>query len=511
MELIPTPSQLSAYEYLIRIPSSGGVVVLSGAAGSGRSAMLRKAHAQTGGSFLKARDLVEAVSSTDPMALEEACYTRILAALKEENIVYVDDFGCLSSVMSCNHFYQRRGWIEAVGEAIATYTRETGKTLIVCSGSGTPDAFHNFGYRTRIKEFGPVDYAGICRAYLPADSWAAVDFTKVHRFARKLNAYQLRNTCVCLRDRENLDTQAFLDFLEAHQMTSNVNLVEVQAVELTDLKGVDDVIDALEAHLVVPLENDALAAELDLKPKRGVLLAGPPGTGKTTVGRALAHRLRSKFFLIDGSYIAGTDQFYQRLMHVIEEAKQNAPSILFIDDSDVIFESGEEHGLYRYLLTLLDGLESETAGQVCVMMTAMDVANIPPALLRSGRIELWLEMRLPNEEARAQLIEKSLAQLPPAIASIDMDRVVAATEGFTGADLKRLVEDGKVLYAHDRARNVAPAAPTEYFLRAVTGVQQNRERYAAAEARARANHLAGRRQMFNPYSAMAFGEEEEDD
>ena len=69
---------------------------------------------------------------------------------------------------------------------------------------------------------------------------------------------------------------------------------------------------------------------------------------------------------------------------------QNAPAIIFIDDSDVIFETGQETGLYRYLLTMLDGLESASAGRVCLMMTAMDVGNLPPALVRSGRIELWL-------------------------------------------------------------------------------------------------------------------------
>ena len=62
----------------------------------------------------------------------------------------------------------------------------------------------------------------------------------------------------------------------------------------------------LETNIVLPLENDALANEFKLRSKRGVLLYGPPGTGKTTVGRAMAHRLKGKFFLIDGTFIAGT-------------------------------------------------------------------------------------------------------------------------------------------------------------------------------------------------------------
>jgi ATP-dependent 26S proteasome regulatory subunit len=92
-------------------------------------------------------------------------------------------------------------------------------------------------------------------------------------------------------------------------LASNVDLSEVQPVSLRDLQGVDSVIESLEANIVLPLENDELATEFGLKPKRGVLLAGPPGTGKTTVGRALAHRLQSKFFIIDGTFISGTQHF----------------------------------------------------------------------------------------------------------------------------------------------------------------------------------------------------------
>jgi len=115
----------------------------------------------------------------------------------------------------------------------------------------------------------------------------------------------------------------------------------------------------------------------------------------------------------------------------------------FIDDADAIFEDGEERGLYRYLLTMIDGLESESAGRVCVMMTAMDVAHLPPALVRSGRVELWLEMKLPDAQARADILSSHLAHLPEEIRQVDVTQLIAATDGFTGADLKRMVEDGK--------------------------------------------------------------------
>jgi ATP-dependent 26S proteasome regulatory subunit len=115
---------------------------------------------------------------------------------------------------------------------------------------------------------------------------------------------------------------------------------------------------------------------------------------------------------------------------------------VFIDDTDVIFESGKETGLYRYLLTKLDGLESESADRVCVMMTAMNPGSLPPSLLRSGRIELWLETRLPDAAARQVIVAECLSVLPAAFSAVDMTRIVNSSHGFTGADLKSAIEDG---------------------------------------------------------------------
>src|SRR5258708_16960784 len=103
---------------------------------------------------------------------------------------------------------------------------------------------------------------------------------------------------------------------------------------------------------------------------------------------------------------------------------------------------------------MVDGLESESAGRVCVMMTAMDVGNLPPALIRSGRIELWLEMRLPDAAARSAILADFFERLASVIGVVDIEPLVEITEGFTGADLKRLVEDGKNLFAFAKARKL---------------------------------------------------------
>src|SRR5262249_1769779 len=260
------------------------------------------------------------------------------------------------------------------------------KKLVFATTGEPPRPIKERCHFARIREFDAEDYEVLCRCYLGDCRAARLDYRRIHRFARKLNAHQLKAGCQSHGDLEELDTEHFIDYLRSNRLLGNVDLGEVQAVDLRDLHGVDDVIRSLEANIVVPLENDELAAELGLKPKRGVLLAGPPGTGKTTIGRALAHRLKGKFFLLDGTFIAGSCNFFERVHELLEKAKQSAPSVLFIDDSDMLFETQDlqSAGLYRYLLTLLDGLESETAGRVCVMMTVMDVATLPPALVRSG-------------------------------------------------------------------------------------------------------------------------------
>ena len=479
------PAQQQALRVLTHGMSVGSLLVLFGGTGLGKTTVLAELHRAVGGAFLNMKDFVGALRGQHPLAVEETFERLVMDALLAHDHVIVDDLHMLNNVVCGGHFYPRLGLLNAPAKTLAAYAEGAGKKLVFGTEGTPPLPLYHRAYGAGIEDFGAADYEAVCRAYLSPETAARLDYRKIHRFAAKLNAHQLKSACLWLAGDEALDTERFIEYLRSQRLASNVDLGEVADVDLSDLKGVDEVIRSLEANIILPLEDDELAAELSLKPKRGVLLAGPPGTGKTTIGRALARRLRSKFFLIDGTFISGTGNFYGQVHHIFEAAKQNAPSIIFIDDSDAIFESGEELGLYRYLLTVLDGLESESAGRVCVMLTAMDVGHLPPALIRSGRIELWLEMSLPGAEARADILAAHLGQLPPALAAADTAPLVAATEGFTGADLKRLVEDGKTLYAYDRAQRREPRAATEYFLSAVETVRANKERYAEAEARAR--------------------------
>ena len=308
METSLCPTQQHTFDRLSSALAHGHVFVVSGDAGMGKTTVLRTLHRQVGGAFLTIKDLVDALRPRHPLAIEETFEELVMSALLGHDHVIVDDLQLVADVVGGCNSYPRSGFLNGPLTALASYASEAGKKLIFGTDYNPPAPIYQRSLDFRISDFQPADYEFLCRSYLGPALAEHLDYAKVHRFASGLNAHLLKNVCPLLHGRHELDTAGFIEHLRSYGLSSNVDLEEVQRVDLRDLKGVDEVIQSLEANIILPLENDELAQELGLKPKRGVLLLGPPGTGKTTIGRALAHRLRGKFFLVDGTFIAGTER-----------------------------------------------------------------------------------------------------------------------------------------------------------------------------------------------------------
>lgn len=159
------------------------------------------------------------------------------------------------------------------------------------------------------------------------------------------------------------------------------------------LVGLDNVMTELTTALLIPLELHNPLVPIP----RGIILVGSNGTGKTSLGRWLAHKLRNKFYLFNGSLL----NFTSTIEDLFRRATANAPSVIFIDDADEIFERPENH---RLLLTLLDGLRDYNRNAVCVIVACVNTNCISPALMRGGRLELVIRTHLPT----GNIIEKML-------------------------------------------------------------------------------------------------------
>jgi transitional endoplasmic reticulum ATPase len=449
-----TPSQQVAFGMLTQVTQAVPVVLLEGGPGSGKTMLLRHLQAILGGRLIGIGDALGAIAAEDPIAIEEAILGLVGEALTRDDLVICDDLGMIEAVMlRPPTSYPRPHLFDAVLKTLFTMARVAGKTIVVSrTGEASHPAIQAQAVPVRMPDFTAEDYAAILDYSLGRENSARLDVERVFRHARKLTGYQLENVCRILQQigAAAPTTDQVIGCIDEHLMASNLDLAEVEAISFEHLKGAEALIEQLEILVLLPSRDPELAKQLGLKSKRGVLLYGAPGTGKTSIGRALAHQMKGKFFMIDGTFTSEPPgNFFRRINAVFAAAKANSPSVIFIDDADVLFKTDHVFGLNRYLLTQLDGLESESASGVCVMMTAMNLKDLPPAILRSGRVEVWLETRLPDLTTRQEIIRHYASRLPPAHQGFDVERLAVLTEGFTPADLRRTVDDAKAFMAHD--------------------------------------------------------------
>jgi len=477
-----SPAQQDAYDQLASSLLTNQVVALMGSRGAGKSRIVNALAKDQGGCVIGISDIYEATIQADPCKWEEAVERLVMSAFETSRLVIVDDFLLLPSISMESTL--RGGYFALVRRYVMQTVKKRDLRFLMVGPVPEPwqmphDFYGNEASIIEVGEFSAKDYVAIAANIVGEQLTSGVDFNIVFRFASMLNAYQLQQAFSLLRHEEGLDTDQLIVCLQDHVLHSNIRTAEVESLSFDTLPGSEAIFESLETHLTLAFENPELAQEIGLKPKRGVLLYGPPGTGKTSIGRALAHRIKGKFFMIDGSFVSEPPRaFFSRVQNTVKEAKENSPSILFIDDADVLFQIEHISGLVRYLLSLLDGLESETASNVCVMMTAMDPSKVPAALLRSGRVELWLETRTPDAATRERILQRWIGTELPEYESVDYPLLSHATEGFTAADLRRVMGDATALYAEDLVLGRPPCTASTYALRATNEIVSVRSRMA---------------------------------
>src|ERR671922_455732 len=217
-------------------------------------------------------------------------------------------------------------------------------------------------------------------------------------------------------------------------------------VSYEDIGGLRNEMQKVREMIELPLRHPELFEKLGIEAPKGILLHGPPGTGKTLLAKAVANETNAHFISISGPEVMS--KFYgeseARLREIFKEAKENAPSITFVDEIDSIAPKREEvtgeveRRVVSQLLSLMDGLEAR--GKVIVIAATNRPNAIDPALRRPGRFDREIEIKVPDKRGRLEILQIHTRNMP-LDTDVDQDKIAAVTHGFVGADLEYLCKE----------------------------------------------------------------------
>jgi cell division protease FtsH len=274
--------------------------------------------------------------------------------------------------------------------------------------------------------------------------------------------------------------------------------VDAPKITFRDVAGVDEAVEELH-EIKEFLENPKKFQALGARIPKGVLLYGPPGTGKTLLARAVAGEAGVPFFSISGSDFV--EMFVgvgaSRVRDLFEQAKQNSPCIIFMDEIDAVGRHrgagmggghDEREQTLNQLLVEMDGF---TMTDNIILIAATNRPDIlDPALLRPGRFDRQIVVDRPDRKGRAKILEVHTRGKPLA-KHIDLDNLAAQTPGFTGADLQNLVNEAALLSARIGKREIDHLQLEEGIMRVIAGPEKKTRVMSEKERRITAYHEMG--------------------
>jgi len=221
---------------------------------------------------------------------------------------------------------------------------------------------------------------------------------------------------------------------------------QAEGITYEDVGGIGQQLQKVREMIELPLKHPELFRRLGIDPPKGVLLHGPPGTGKTMIAKAVATEVNAHFKSINGPEIIS--KYYgeseKQLREIFDEAAENSPAIVFIDEIDSICPKREdvtgevERRVVAQMLTLMDGMQGRDNVVVIGATNRRDALD--PALRRPGRFDREIEIGVPDREGRSEIMDVHTRQMPIA-EDFDITWVLDNTYGFVGADLAALVRE----------------------------------------------------------------------
>jgi cell division protease FtsH len=274
--------------------------------------------------------------------------------------------------------------------------------------------------------------------------------------------------------------------------------VDAPKVSFKDVAGAQEAVEELH-EIKEFLENPRKFQALGARIPKGVLLFGPPGTGKTLLARAVAGEAGVPFFSISGSDFV--EMFVgvgaSRVRDLFEQAKQNSPCIIFMDEIDAVGRHrgaglggghDEREQTLNQLLVEMDGFEAKDNIILIAATNRPDILD--PALLRPGRFDRQIVVDRPDRDGRAQILKVHTAG-KPVDAEIDLETLAGQTPGFTGADLANLVNEAALLAARRNRRSIGQSELEEGIMRVIAGPEKKSRLLSERERVVTAYHEMG--------------------
>ncbi|OLL24716.1 putative 26S protease subunit rpt4 [Neolecta irregularis DAH-3] len=244
---------------------------------------------------------------------------------------------------------------------------------------------------------------------------------------------------------------------EVDPLVYNMSMEDPGKISFAGIGGLNEQIRQLREVIELPLKNPELFLRVGIKPPKGVLLYGPPGTGKTLLARAVAASMETNFIKVVSSAIV--DKYIGESARLIREmfgyAKEHEPCIIFMDEIDAIggrrFSEGTsaDREIQRTLMELLNQMDGfDYLGKTKIIMATNRPDTLDPALLRPGRLDRKIEIPLPNEVGRMEILRIHVTKVNKE-GEIDYEAIVKLSDGFNGADLRNVTTEAGMFAIRD--------------------------------------------------------------
>ncbi|KAI3831077.1 hypothetical protein MKX03_034314 [Papaver bracteatum] len=272
---------------------------------------------------------------------------------------------------------------------------------------------------------------------------------------------QLEPGCAVLMNNQTHHVVGLLQD-DVDPMVSVMKVEKAPMESYADIGGLDAQIQEIKEAVELPLTHPELYEDIGIKPPKGVILYGEPGTGKTLLAKAVANSTSATFLRVTGSeliqkYLGEGPKLVRELFRVADDL---SPSIVFIDEIDAVgtkrydAHSGGEREIQRTMLELLNQLDGfDSRGDVKVILATNRIESLDPALLRPGRIDRKIEFPLPDTKTRRRIFQIHTSRMTLAD-DVDLEEFVMTKDEFSGADIKAICTEAGLLALRERRMKV---------------------------------------------------------